>query len=78
MPGEGSGLGLVVDKDAEGAYLLLLQKHGVALVRNTTNVQRVSAVREDLTKVSGVAAKTDASATRHPPNERVLTKANHP
>lgn len=37
--------------------LLLLQEHGVTLVRDTTDVQRVSAVGQDLAKVASVAIR---------------------
>lgn len=43
------------------AHLLLLQKHGVSLIGDTTNVQRVTAVRQNLSKVSGVATKSQSA-----------------
>jgi hypothetical protein len=42
-------------KSRDATNLLLLQQHGVSLVRNTTNVQWVAAVWKNLAKVSGVA-----------------------
>lgn len=45
------------NKAVRYSHLLLLQKHGVSLVGDTTDVQRVTTVRQNLSKVSGVATK---------------------